>query len=108
MRGDAARQRAEVVAALEARDDAAAGVLVGQRDDLLGDPGVVGLDQAELAELVLAMGVEAGRDEDHLRPERRRAARSQFSSISARTAGPRVYGGTGTLTMLVPLGTAPL
>ena len=107
VRGDAARQRAEVVAAFEARHDAAAGVLVGERLDLLGDPGVVGLDQAELAELVVAVRVEAGRDEDHLRREAVEAV-IQFSSISARTSGPRVYGGTGTLIMLSPSGTAPL
>jgi hypothetical protein len=43
---------------------------VGDRLDLLRHPVVVGLDQAELAEVVVAMGVEAGRDEDHLRAER--------------------------------------
>ena len=43
--------------------------LSATRLDLLGDPGVVGLDQAELAELVVAVRVEAGRDEDHLRRE---------------------------------------
>ena len=78
------------------------GVLVGDRLDLLGDPGVVGLDQAELAELVVAVRVEAGARRRSSRGAKRvERARSQFSSISARTAGPRVYGGTGTLIMLV-------
>ncbi len=36
-------------------------------------PHVVGLDEPHLAEVVLAMRVEAGGDEDHLRPERRAA-----------------------------------
>jgi hypothetical protein len=31
-----------------------------------GDPGVVLLDQAQLAHVVLAVGIEAGADEDHL------------------------------------------
>src|SRR5205085_10221847 len=66
VRGDAARQRAQVVATLQARDDAAVRVLVGNGPDPFGDPGVVVLDQAELAELVVAVRVEAGRDEDHL------------------------------------------
>src|SRR5664279_2314500 len=70
MRGDAAREGAEVVAALETRDDAALRVLVGDCLDALRDPGVVGLDETELAEIVVAMRIEAGRDEDHLRRER--------------------------------------
>ena len=78
------------------------------RLDALGDPRVVGLDQAELAELVVAVRVEAGRDEDHLRPERVERAASSSPRSGPRTCGPRVYGGTGTLTMLVPFGTAPL
>src|SRR6185369_7339554 len=66
MGGDAARERAQVVAAFEARDDAARGVPVGDRPDLLGDPAIVVLDEAELAELVFAMRIEPRRDEDHL------------------------------------------
>ena len=44
--GDAARQGAEVVAAFQARDDAPLRMAIGQRLDALGDPFVVGLDQA--------------------------------------------------------------
>src|SRR6185369_1608734 len=76
--GDAARERAQVVAALEARDDAARGVLVGHCLDLLGDPAVVVLDEAELAELVVAVRIEPGGDEDHLRLERVEALHPVF------------------------------
>ena len=47
-----------------------AGMALGDFLDAVRDPFVVGLDQAELAEVVVAVRVEAGRHEDHLRPER--------------------------------------
>jgi len=39
----------------------------GHLHQAAGDPGVVGLDQTQLAERIFAMGVEAGRNEQHLR-----------------------------------------
>ena len=48
MRRHAASQRTEVVAAFEQRNDAAPGVACGHAHHLLGDPGVIRLDQAEL------------------------------------------------------------
>jgi hypothetical protein len=44
-------------------------VPLGQVFQPLGDPRVVGLDQAHLPEVVVAVRVEARRDEDHLRLE---------------------------------------
>ena len=67
---DAARQRAQVVDALQAADDASLGVALRHVLELLRHPGVVGLHQAELAHVVLAVGVKAGADEDQLRAVR--------------------------------------
>mmetsp|Transcript_6962 Transcript_6962/g.29423 ORF Transcript_6962/g.29423 Transcript_6962/m.29423 type:complete len:668 (+) Transcript_6962:319-2322(+) len=66
MNPDAARQGMQVVAPLEHRDDAAPRMALGHRLELEGDPLVVGLDQPELAEVIVAVGVKAGRHEDHL------------------------------------------
>ena len=62
----AARQGRQVVAAFQAADDAALGKALRHRLDAVGHPGVVLLGQAELAHVVLAVGVKAGADEDHL------------------------------------------
>ena len=69
MRLDAARKRAHHIAALQAGDDAALGKTPRHVLDALRDPGVVLLDQAELAHVVLAVRVKAGADEDHFRLE---------------------------------------
>ena len=94
MRRDAACQRTEVVAAFQAGHDAPLRMALGHPHDAQGDPFVVGLDQTELSEVVSG----------------RKASRRgiQFASIRSRISAPRVYGGIGTLIMLVPLGTAPL
>ena len=65
MRGHAARQRAQAVAAFEAGDDASLRVPFGQRLQPLRDPFVVGLDQAELAEV----DGEIKQVEDNLQPK---------------------------------------
>ncbi len=67
MRRNAAAECAVVVTAFETRHDAPAGVRIRHRLDAPGQPFVVGLDQAELPEFVLAVGIEARGDEDHLR-----------------------------------------
>ena len=56
MRLHAAPQCAEVVAAFQAGHDAAFGVKPGDILDLLGHPGVVGLAQAHLAQVVVTVG----------------------------------------------------
>src|SRR5690606_22731269 len=66
---DAARQRGQLVAALQRRDDAPFALLVGETRDLPAHPRVVFVAPAEMAHVVLAMRVESGRDEDHLRGE---------------------------------------
>jgi hypothetical protein len=70
MRHHAAAQRRQVVAAFQAADDAALAVQARHLHHLFRHPRVVGLDQAHAADVVLAVGVEAGRDKDHLRLER--------------------------------------
>src|SRR4029453_8041473 len=59
MGGDAARQRAEVVATLQARHDAPLCVPLRQLLQALRHPLVVGFDQAELAEPVPPGALEA-------------------------------------------------
>ena len=70
MRFHAAGQGLEVVAAFERGDDAPAGMAAGDILDALRDPGIVLLIQAELAQVVVAVCVKAGADENHLRLER--------------------------------------
>ena len=56
MRGAGFGEGGEAVAVFEGGDDAAFGVAVGDRDDLLGEPGVVGGVDVEAAERVEAVG----------------------------------------------------
>ena len=67
MRLNAAAQRAQVVAALKAGDDALLGVASGDRFEAIRDPGVILLDQAHLPQVVFAVRIEPGADENHLR-----------------------------------------
>ncbi|OQC04330.1 MAG: hypothetical protein BWX79_02517 [Alphaproteobacteria bacterium ADurb.Bin100] len=60
-------QGAQVVAALEAAHDPPAGMAPGHVHDARRDPDKILLHQAHLAEVIAAVGVEAGTDEDHLR-----------------------------------------
>src|SRR5438045_7846261 len=61
MRRRGVGQRIEVVAALKGGDQAALGMLRGDRQQLLADPGeILGLE-LELGERIAAMGVEARR-----------------------------------------------
>ena len=66
MRFHATPERRQVVAALEHRHDASFTQLIGQIGELAGDPGVIGVDPAELADVVIAMRIEACRNEQHL------------------------------------------
>ena len=56
----------EVVAAFECGDDAAVAVFFGEVDEEFGDPGEVGFLEAEVAEGIVIVGVEAGGDEQDL------------------------------------------
>ena len=69
MRFHAARQGFKVVATFERGDDAPAGMAVRNILDALGDPRIVLLVEAELAQVVVAVRVKAGTDENHLRLE---------------------------------------
>src|SRR3984893_2008229 len=70
MGGDGFRKPFEIVAALQHRDDAALGVLVGERHQLLRDPGIIGLQEIEIGEGVARMRVEARGDHDEVGMER--------------------------------------
>ena len=68
--GGAASQRRQRVAAFERRYDAPLRMARGDRHQLARDPRVVGLGELETGQRILAMRVEAGRDENELRPVR--------------------------------------
>ena len=70
MGGGRARQRLEIVAALEQRHDAPVGLLSGDLHDLPRRPGEIGLDEVDVAERIAAVGVEAGGDDDEIGRER--------------------------------------
>ena len=69
MGGDAAGQDGDVVAPLEHAHDPPAGVRLGDRDDLLGQDLEVLDFQAQVADRVLGVGVEARADQDQLGPD---------------------------------------
>ncbi len=89
----AAAQSRQVVAAFKATDDAALCMLLRDFDDAAGDPCVVGLDQAETGDIVFAMRIKTGRDEDHLRTLRvqRRQPMGLHQFADGLTAGVRRY-----------------
>src|SRR3990167_4941938 len=60
MRLHAAPQRAQVVAAFKAGDDALVGVAAGHVLDAVRDPGVVLLHQPHLAQIVFAVRIKTG------------------------------------------------
>ncbi len=66
MRGDRIAERLEIVAAFEQRDDAAAGVAIGDLHDLLRRPGKIRFLEIDVGERIAVVGVEAGRDDDEL------------------------------------------
>src|SRR5690606_17995901 len=63
MRGGGFGETFEIVAAFQHRDDAAAGMSVGDIHQLLRHPGVIGLDQIDVGQRVAGVGVEARRDD---------------------------------------------
>src|SRR5437667_7683037 len=65
MRHHAPPERGERVASLENRHDLSAGVFVGDFLDALRNPRVVRLGTAQAGHIVLDVGIETGRDEDH-------------------------------------------
>ncbi len=69
MGGGARRERVEIVAALERRDDAPVAMPRGAGGQPLGDPGEIGIRQQQLGERVGAMRVEAGGDQDEIGPK---------------------------------------
>ncbi len=66
---DTAPKRFQGITTFQTRDDAPLCVALGDRHELLGDPGVIGLDQRQLAQRIFTVGIEARGDEDHLRRE---------------------------------------
>src|SRR5207245_11298005 len=62
-------ERGERVASLENRHDSSFRVFIRNFLDALRDPGVVGFGEAQAGHVVLDVGIEARRDEDHVRPE---------------------------------------
>ena len=55
--------------------------------DAAGDPGVVGLGETQSAHVIFDMGIEAGRDEQHLRPMRFQARQPHlFEGLAQRCA----------------------
>ena len=63
------RQRVEIVAAFEHGDDAAVAVLRGDPAQLLRRPHEVRLDEAQAAQRIAPVGVEARRNHDQVRAE---------------------------------------
>ena len=68
----AAAERVEVVAAFEGGDHAAVGVALCDGDHLARDPGEVVLDEAEVGEWVVQVGVENPRRTSRAPARRRR------------------------------------
>ena len=66
MHPHALRQHVQCVAAFEDRDNATLGVAMGHVEDAGGKPGIVAFHSAEIGEIVVAMGVEAGGNVDQL------------------------------------------
>jgi hypothetical protein len=62
---NAACQGVKVVPAFQAGHDSTLGVALCHRLNAPSDPAEIGLGQAQLAQIVLAVGVEARADEDH-------------------------------------------
>lgn len=69
MGGGRGAECVKVIAAFERGYHAARAMTVGEAAEFAGDPGEVILGQGEVGERVGAVGVEPGRDEDHLRRE---------------------------------------
>src|SRR5580692_9503417 len=67
--GDRIAQRAEIIAALEQRHDAALGAMIGDVHDLLRHPDEIVLGEIDASQRIAHVGVEAGGDDDQLRPE---------------------------------------
>src|SRR5439155_7379940 len=92
VRRDAAAKHVEIVAALQQRDDASVGVLPRDLPDEGRDPGVVGFEQAQKRHPVVAMRVEAGGDEEHLRLEPLQRREPLLLDGFAELAAPRACG----------------
>jgi len=67
VRNDTARQGRQGIAAFQQGHDAPVGTLRSYGLELLGDPHVVGLDQAEGTHVILVVRIKTGRDEEHFR-----------------------------------------
>ena len=65
----AAAERREGVAALEHRDHSSLGVAIGHAFHLLGDPGVIGIGEAQHRHVVFDVRIEPGGEGNQLGPE---------------------------------------
>ena len=70
MRRGACPEGRKIIPALECRDQPPAGVAIGHPEQLLGNPSIVFLVEQQLRQRISPMGVEAGRNQHQLRPER--------------------------------------
>src|SRR4051812_24476854 len=65
----ALRQRLQVIASFERRDDTTIGIALRHIDDLPRYPGIVAFRQCQRRHVIIPMGIETGRDKQHLRCE---------------------------------------
>ena len=69
MSGDASGEIFGVIAAFQQRDDAAAAAARGDLHDAQRHVGEIALDQPQSAERIVQMRVEAGANDDDVRPK---------------------------------------
>ena len=100
MRRRAGAERRQVVAALQRRDNPAAGVPAGGFEKLLGYPDVIRFVEQKLRQRVAPVGVEPGRDQQQLGTERVERRAGCRASARAGTRASRTSARSGTLTIL--------
>ena len=106
MCGHRARQGVEVVAAFQHRDNTAAAAPLGDFHQAPRYPGIVSLDQIEIAERIAVVGVEAGRDDDNIGRERFDARQDRYFHRLAEGFAP-IAGAQGSVDDLIVLAALP-
>ena len=99
MRGRRFRQRGQVVAAFQQRDDPPFRVAPGDSGQLGRDPGEVPGVEFQLRQRIVAVGIEAGGDDQQL-GAKLSSAGSSTRCQARRNASPPDPGGSGALTTL--------